>query len=145
MEKDFVIVSPKVGEFLYGKDFSSAKNAISVLAAVHAAERAEENPLVLEDFEYDQLLEAVYRKDFLVDTGQYYVNVGKPVGREEYLSISDVQYDEEGKRIYSWDFEGLHNAKLFTREELDTVVPEAYRREEYFVMENVAKRQSGWV
>ena len=133
-----VIVRKEVGDFLYGKQNESAKDKITLLSAVHAAERLEENPLVLEDSDYDAILEAVNTNKYVVDTGNYYINIGKPVNRDEFLSISGVNYDS-GERSYDWDFEGFANAKLFTLEEIKNIVPEPYRSPEYLIMENIAK------
>lgn len=81
----------------------------------------------------------------MVDTGNYYINVGKPVGREEFLSLSGYNEGEQCERTYSWDFESFNNAKLFTKEEIETIVPEPYRNSMYVVMENIAKMHYGGV
>ena len=45
--------------------------------------------------------------------------------------------------MFDWDFEGFENAKLFTQEEIETIVPEPYRNSIYLIMENIAKERYG--
>ena len=123
----------------------SMKEKISLFAAVHAAERAEVDPLQLQDTDYRDLLYAVNVGKYVVDTGNYYINVGSPVNREEFLSLSGYHDQEDGTRIFDWDFEGFPNAKLFTQEEIETIVPEPYRNPMYLIMENIAKERYGGI
>ena len=140
-----VVLRKEVGEFLKGKSFKTPKEKISLFAAVHASERAEVDPLQLQDTDYRDLLYAVNVGKYVVDTGNYYINVGSPVNREEFLSLSGYHDQEDGTRIFDWDFEGFPNAKLFTQEEIETIVPEPYRNPMYLIMENIAKERYGGI
>ena len=71
--------------------------------------------------------------------------MGSPVNREEFLSLSGYHDQEDGARIFDWDFEGFPNAKLFTQEEIETIVPEPYRNPMYLIMENIAKERYGGI
>ena len=136
-----VVLKKHIGEFLKGKKMDSSKDKIAVIASVYVAERLEENPLVLNEDDYTTLLYAVLSDRYIVDTGNYYINIGNPVGREEFLSISGVKENPDGTKVYDWDFESFSNAKLFTQEEIDTIVPEPYRNSMYVIMENLAKER----
>lgn len=136
-----VVVRKNLGEFLKGKKMDSSKDKIAVIASIYVAERLEENPLVLNEEDYTTLLYAVLSDRYIVDTGNYYINIGNPVGREEFLSISGVKENPDGTKVYDWDFESFSNAKLFTQEEIDTIVPEPYRNSMYVIMENIAKEK----
>lgn len=144
MEKDKVVILGKhIGEFLKNKDLSSAKKKMALIASIHAAERWEDNPLQLKEEEYDLILEAITTGKFVIDTGRYYINVGAPVGREEFLHQQSFTTDSDGKEYRSWDFESFDVARPFTREEIDTIVPKPYRSEDYLVMENIALERWG--
>ena len=117
----------------------TAKEKIATITSIYLAERVEENPLVLDEADYNSLLYAVLSDKYVVDTGNYFINVGKPVGREEFLSLSGYNEGGEGVNTYNWDFESFENAKLFTEEEIRTIVPEPYRNSMYIIMENIAK------
>lgn len=136
-----VVIKNHLGEFLKGKKMDSSKDKIAVIASIYVAERLEENPLVLNEDDYTTLLYAVLSDRYVVDTGNYYINIGSPVGREEFLSISGVKENPDGTKVYDWDFESFSNAKLFTQEEIDTIVPEPYRNSMYVIMENIAKEK----
>lgn len=136
-----VVLKKHLGEFLKGKKMDSSKDKIAVIASIYVAERLEENPLVLNEDDYTTLLYAVLSDRYVVDTGNYYINIGSPVGREEFLSISGVKENPDGTKVYDWDFESFSNAKLFTQEEIDTIVPEPYRNSMYVIMENIAKEK----
>lgn len=136
-----VVIKNHLGEFLKGKKMDSSKDKIAVIASIYVAERLEENPLVLNEDDYTTLLYAVLSDRYVVDTGNYYINIGSPVGREEFLSISGVKKNPDGTKVYDWDFESFSNAKLFTQEEIDTIVPEPYRNSMYVIMENIAKEK----
>jgi hypothetical protein len=138
-----VVLRKEVGEFMKGKAFNTPKEKIAFFAAVHAAERAEVNPLQLTDTDYRDILYAVNIGKYVVDTGNYYINIGNPVKREEFLSLSGIQTSDEGVQVFDWDFEGFSNAKLFTQEEIETIVPEPYRNSMYLIMENIAKERYG--
>jgi len=138
-----VVLRKEVGEFMKGKAFNTPKEKIAFFAAVHAAERAEVNPLQLTDTDYRDILYAVNIGKYVVDTGNYYINIGNPVKREEFLSLSGIQTSDEGVQVFDWDFEGFENAKLFTQEEIETIVPEPYRNSIYLIMENIAKERYG--
>ena len=141
----YVVLRKELGDFLAGKLMRTAKEKIATITSIYLAERVEENPLVLEEADYNSLLYAVLSDKYVVDTGNYYINVGKPVGREEFLSLSGYNEGEQGERTYSWDFESFNNAKLFTKEEIETIVPEPYRNSMYVIMENIAKMHYGGV
>lgn len=139
--KNRTVVDKKIGELLANKSFATAKEKVSLIAAIYAAERVSENPLVLSEEEYEIILNAVMSgstDNLLVDTGRYYINVGHPVGREEFLAIDGVSTTVDGDDSYKWIFESFSQAKLFTKEEIDMIVPKAYRSEDYIVMENLA-------
>ena len=138
-----VVLKAELGNFLHGKSFQTAKEKIALFAAIHAAERAEENPLQLQEEDYNDLMYAVTTGLYVVDTGNYYINVGQPVKREEFLSLSGVQTSEDGTQLFDWDFESFSNAKLFSKEEIETIVPEPYRNSMYVIMENIAKERYG--
>ena len=138
-----VVLRKEVGEFMKGKAFNTPKEKIAFFAAVHAVERAEVNPLQLTDTDYRDILYAVNIGKYVVDTGNYYINIGNPVKREEFLSLSGIQTSDEGVQVFDWDFEGFENAKLFTQEEIETIVPEPYRNSIYLIMENIAKERYG--
>lgn len=138
-----VVLRKEVGEFMKGKAFNTPKEKIAFFAAVHAAERAEVNPLQLTDTDYRDILYAVNIGKYVVDTGNYYINIGNPVNREEFLSLSGIQTSDDGVQVFDWDFEGFENAKLFTQEEIETIVPEPYRNSIYLIMENIAKERYG--
>lgn len=138
-----VVLKAELGNFLHGKSFQTAKEKIALFAAIHAAERAEENPLQLQEEDYNDLMYAVTTGLYVVDTGNYYINVGQPVNREEFLSLSGVQTSEDGTQLFDWDFESFANAKLFSKEEIETIVPEPYRNLRYVIMENIAKERYG--
>lgn len=138
-----VVLKSELGNFLHGKSFQTAKEKIALFAAIHAAERAEENPLQLQEEDYNDLMYAVTTGLYVVDTGNYYINVGQPVNREEFLSLSGVQTSEDGTQVFDWDFESFANAKLFSKEEIETIVPEPYRNPRYVIMENIAKERYG--
>ena len=140
-----VVLRKEVGEFMKGKAFNTPKEKIAFFAAVHAAERAEVNPLQLNDTDYRDILYAVNIGKYVVDTGNYYINIGNPVKREEFLSLSGYHDQEDGTRVFDWDFEGFSNAKLFTQEEIETIVPEPYRNSMYLIMENIAKELYGGI
>lgn len=140
--KNRTVVNKKIGDLLANKSFATAKEKISLIAALHAAERVSEDPLVLSEEEYEVILNAVMSgstDNLLVDTGRYYINVGHPVGREEFLSIDGVSTTVDGADSYNWIFESFSQAKLFTKEEIDLIVPKAYRSEDYIIMENLAE------
>lgn len=136
-----VVLKNHLGKFLKGKKMDSPKDKIAVIASIYVAERLEENPLVLEEEDYSALLYAVLSDNYVVNTGNFYINIGNPVGREEFLSISGVKENPDGTKVYEWDFESFANAKLFTQEEIDTIVPEPYRNSMYVIMENLAKEK----
>lgn len=138
-----VVLRKEVGEFLKGKSFKTPKEEIALFAAVYAAERTEVNPLQLDDADYRDILYAVNIGKYVVDTGNYYINVGKPVNREEFLSLSRVHTSDDGSQVFDWDFESFSNAKLFSKEEIETIVPEPYRNQMYLIMENIAKERHG--
>lgn len=140
-----VVLRKEVGEFMKGKAFNTPKEKIAFFAAVHAAERAEVNPLQLTDTDYRDILYAVNIGKYVVDTGNYYINIGNPVNREEFLSLSGIQTSDDGVQVFDWDFEGFENAKLFTQEEIETIVPEPYRNSMYLIMENIAKERYGGI
>lgn len=136
-----VVLKKRLGDFLKGKKLDSSKDKIAVIASIYVAERLEENPLVLEEEDYTTLLYAILSDSYVVNTGNYYINIGNPVGREEFLSISGVKESPDGSKSYDWDFESFSNAKLFTQEEINTIVPEPYRNSMYVIMENIAKEK----
>ena len=136
-----VILKKHLGKFLKGKKMDSSKDKIAVIASIYVAERLEEDPLVLEEEDYSALLYAVLSDNYVVNTGNFYINIGNPVGREEFLSISGVKENPDGTKVYDWDFESFANAKLFTQEEIETIVPEPYRNSMYVIMENLAKEK----
>ena len=138
-----VVLRKEVGDFMKGKAFNTPKEKIAFFAAVHAAERAEVDPLQLQDSDYRDILYAVNIGKYVVDTGNYYINIGNPVNREEFLSLSGIQTSDDGAQVFDWDFEGFENAKLFTQEEIETIVPEPYRNSIYLIMENIAKERYG--
>ena len=136
-----VILKKHLGAFLKEKKMDSPKDKIAVIASIYVAERLEEDPLILEEEDYSSLLYAVLSDNYIVNTGNYYINIGNPVGREEFLSISGVKENPDGTKVYEWDFESFSNAKLFTKEEIETIVPEPYRNSMYVIMENLAKEK----
>ena len=141
----YVVLRKELGDFLEGKVMRTAKEKIATITSIYLAERVEENPLVLDEADYNSLLYAVLSDKYIVDTGNYFINVGKPVGREEFLSLSGYNEGGEGVNTYNWDFESFENAKLFTEEEIRTIVPEPYRNSMYIIMENIAKLHYGGV
>ena len=136
----FVIVSEAVGKFLKGKAYSTSKEKIAFMAALYGAERDADNPLVLSESDYDSVMRIVNGEKYIVDNGRRIVNVGKPIGKEEYLCAIDVHYDEEGKRLFDWGLDTLEHAYVFNREDVDTIVPEAYRNDNFLILEDVAKQ-----
>ena len=129
---DKIIVKKNVAEILSDIKFETPKEKIAALSMIYSAERQFENPLVLEESDYETVLQAVMTGKFIVDTGLYFVNVGKPVNREEFLACSGIGTESDG---YYWEFESRENAKLFTMEEINTIIPKAYRSEDYIVLE----------
>ncbi len=132
---DKIIVKKNVAEILSDIKFETPKEKIAALSMIYSAERQSENPLILEESDYETVLQAVMAGKFIVDTGLYFVNVGKPVRREEFLACSGTRTEYEGDDKYYWEFESRENAKLFTMEEINTIVPKAYRSEDYIVLE----------
>lgn len=131
---DKIIVNKNVAEILSDIKFETPKEKIAALSLIYSAERQSENPLILEESDYETVLQAVMTGKFIVDTGLYFVNVGKPVNREEFLACSGIGTESDGDKYY-WEFESRENAKLFTMEEINTIVPKAYRSEDYIVLE----------
>ena len=107
-----VVLKNHLGKFLKGKKMDSPKDKIAVIASIYVAERLEENPLVLEEEDYSALLYAVLSDNYVVNTGNFYINIGNPVGREEFLSISGVKENPDGTKVYEWDFESFANDKI---------------------------------
>lgn len=142
-DDDVVVVNKIIGNFLANKVFDTPKQKFALISAIHKAEREENNPLVLEEEDYAVILKAVVTGKYVVDTGLYYVNTGQPVGKEEFLAISSVETTDDGKEKYIWEFETLQKAKLFTRDELATIVPRAYRQGDFILMENQGKELWG--
>ena len=132
---DKIIVNKNVAEILSDIKFETPKEKIAALSMIYSAERQSENPLILEESDYETVLQAVMTGKFIVDTGLYFVNVGKPVNREEFLAFSGIDTESDGYDKYYWEFESRENAKLFTMEEINTIVPKAYRSEDYIVLE----------
>ena len=132
---DKIIVKKNVTEILSYIKFETPKEKIAALSMIYSAERQSENPLILEESDYETVLQAVMTGKFIVDTGLYFVNVGKPVNREEFLACSGIVTESDGDGKYYWEFESRENAKLFTMEEINTIVPKAYRSEDYIVLE----------
>ena len=132
---DKIIVKKNVAEILSNIKFETPKEKIAALSMIYSAERQFENPLVLEESDYETVLQAVMTGKFIVDTGLYFVNVGKPVNREEFLACSGLGTESDGDDKYYWEFESRENAKLFTMEEINTIIPKAYRSEDYIVLE----------
>lgn len=133
---DKIIVKKNVAEILSDIKFETPKEKIAALSMIYSAERQLENPLVLEESDYETVLQAVMTGKFIVDTGLYFVNVGKPVNREEFLACSGIGTEsDDGDDKYYWEFESRENAKLFTMEEINTIIPKAYRSEDYIVLE----------
>ena len=132
---DKIIVNKNVAEIFSDIKFETPKEKIVALSLIYSAERQSENPLILEESDYETVLQAVMTGKFIVDTGLYFVNVGKPVNREEFLTCSEIGTESDGDDKYYWEFESRENAKLFTMEEINTIVPKAYRSEDYIVLE----------
>lgn len=131
----FVIVSEAVGKFLEGKAYSTSKEKIAFMAALYGAERDADNPLVLNESDYDLIIRIINGEKYVVDNGRRVVNVGKPIGKEEYLCAIDINYDEEGNRIIDWGLDILEHAYVFNRGDLETLVPEAFRNDNFLVLE----------
>lgn len=135
MSGRFVIVSEAVGKFLEGKAYSTSKEKIAFMAALYGAERNADNPLVLNEADYDSIIRIVNGEKYVVDNGRRVVHVGKPIGKEEYLCAIDEIYDEEGNRTIDWGLDTLEHAYVFSSDEINTLVPEAFRNENFLVLE----------
>lgn len=138
-----VVVSREVGQFLRNKKFNTAREKISLFAALHAAERDESNPLILSEEDYNKVYEAITSGAFVIDTGYYYVNVALPLGKEEFLYLEETKVDKEGNPSYVFAIDSFEQAKRFTREEIETMVPEPYRTADYIMMENIVRESKG--
>lgn len=138
-----IVIKQQVADFLENKSFNTAKEKISVLAALYEAERSEEYPLVISEDEYNDVLKAVMSGKYVVDTGIYYVNAGEPINREEFLTQTGVSVDDNGKSSVNFDLDLFHNAKPFTLHELETVLHPAYRTSSYILLENEAIKKYG--
>ena len=124
MSGRFVIVSEAVGKFLEGKAYSTSKEKIAFMAALYGAERNADNPLVLNEADYDSIIRIVNGEKYVVDNGRRVVHVGKPIGKEEYLCAIDEIYDEEGNRTIDWGLDTLEHAYVFSSDEINFLVLE---------------------
>lgn len=134
-----VVIKQEVADFLDNKSYDTGKDIVSLFAALYEAERDAEHPLVIEEEEYEDIIKAVISKDFVVDTGRYFVNVGAPIGREEFLVKRGIESNGDDS-VVSYDLEALSNATPFTLKELESIVPTAYRTSDYVMLENEAYR-----
>lgn len=141
--KDVVVVNKIIGNFLANKVFDTPKHKIALFSALHEAERREVNPLVLEEEDYAVVLSAVLTGKYVVDTGMYYVNVGQPLGRDEFLTLQETRTTSDGHEEYTWCLDTFENAQLFSKEELATIVPSVYRQADFILMEHVARELWG--
>lgn len=143
MSRDCLVVSEQIGNFLENKSYKTGREKVAFMASLYEAERNAENPLVLEEEDYDIIIRILNGADFVVDTGKFFVNVGAPIGREEFLCAIDVSYDAEGNRLIEWGLDTLDNAYLFSKEDLESIVPEAFRGSSFTVLERVAHVKRG--
>ena len=138
MSKQYLIVSEQVGNFLENKSYKTPREKVAFMASIQEAERRAEDPLVLSDGDYDIIMRILNGEEFVVDTGKFYINVGAPINREEFLCTVEVTYDAEGNRLIEWGLDTLDNAFLFREQDWETLVPEGYRSDIFKVMERLA-------
>ena len=138
MNRDCLVVSKQVGEFLENKSYKTPREKVAFMASLYAAERSAENPLVLSDEDYDSIMRILNGEDYVVDTGKFFINVGAPINREEFLCMVEVTHDVEGNRVIEWGLDTLDNAFLFSEQDWATMVPEGYRSDIFKVIERLA-------
>ena len=112
MSKQYLIVSEQVGKFLENKSYQTPREKVAFMASIYEAERRAEDPLILSDGDYDIIMRILNGEEFVVDTGKFYINVGAPINREEFLCTVEVTYDAEGNRLIEWGLDTLDNAFL---------------------------------
>ena len=141
MSKQYLIVSEQVGNFLENKSYKTPREKVAFMASIYEAERRAEDPLVLSDGDYDIIMRILDGEEFVVDTGKFYINVGAPINREEFLCVVNISRDDEGNRLFDWGLDTLENAYLFSKENFESIVPKAFRGDDFKVLERVAQRR----
>lgn len=138
-----IVVRKEIGEFLSDKPMETYEEKMSLFGSVHFARRQSSNHLHLDENDVEAIYHAIHTGEYVVDTGLYYVQVGKPLNKDEFLAIKNqnsLRSNENGEIIYEWEFESFENAKPFTKEELERMVPKVYLSKDFIVMENIAKQ-----
>lgn len=130
------LVSAKLGAFLKGKPLDTIRDKIKAISGFEAALLLSESTGVSSytESEMKLIMSAILVGDYVVDTGRFYINTSKPIGGEEYLAIDSIVVSD-GKEEVKWITDSLENAKLFTKEEIDGMVPSIYRSEQFLVPE----------
>ena len=146
MSKQYLIVSEQVGNFLENKSYKTPREKVAFMASIYEAERRAEDPLVLSDGDYDIIMRILNGEEFVVDTGKFYINVGAPINREEFLCVVNISRDDEGNRLFEWGLDTLENAYLFSKEDFESIVPKAFCGDDFKVLERIAlKKKSGGI
>ena len=144
-----VVLPKELGEFLEYRNFDSFKDKFDVIGAAFKAQRDEVSPLhILDESQYHAFLTAVIEGNFVVDTGKYYVNIGEPINRDEFLFYEEettASNDGLGAttKIYKWGTGSFKEASLLSFEELHSIVPKTYVSPEFILLENIAKEKWG--
>lgn len=130
------LISDRLGAFLKGKPISTIREKIKAVSELEAAISLSESTGIssYDESELKLVMSAIIIGDYVVDTGRFYVNTSKPIGGEEYLAIDSIVVSE-GKEEIRWITDSLENAKLFTKDEIDKIVPSIYRTEQFLVPE----------
>lgn len=144
-----VVLPRELGEFLEHRNYGSFKDKFDVIGAAFKAQRDEVSPLhILDESQYHAFLTAVIEGNFVIDTGKYYVNIGEPINRDEFLFYEEeTTTSQDGlgatTKTFKWGTGSFKEASLLTFDELHSIVPKTYVSPEFILLENIAKEKWG--
>lgn len=129
------ILTTEQASFLKQYNFSLYQERFEVLCKAQKAEKDGHLNFASDD-EYKTFIDAVMTGEWSEEL--FMINISNPIGCEHFLTAQ-----EDGNGGLIWDVVDFSEGGRFTKEQIQTIVPEAYRYSAFMVSEIVAEKDWG--
>ncbi len=126
------ILTTEQASFLKQYNFSLYQERFEVLCEAQKAEKEGQLTFVSDD-EYKTFIDAVMTGEWSEEL--FMINLSNPIGCEHFLAAR-----EDGNGGLIWDVVDYSEGDRFTKEQIQTIVPEAYRYSAFMVSEIAAEK-----
>ena len=129
------ILTTEQASFLKQYNFSLYQERFEVLCEAQKAEKEGQLTFASDD-EYKTFIDAVMTGEWSEEL--FMINLSNPIGCEHFLAAR-----EDGNGGLIWDVVDYSEGDRFTKEQIQTIVPEAYRYSAFMVSEIAAEKDWG--